>query len=44
MEKVSRVMIAVTDDDSSDNDDDSNDSDDGTDDSYWTDEDFIETF
>ena len=45
VEKVSRVMIAVTDDDSSDNDDDSNDSDDGTDDdSDWTDEDFIETF
>ena len=44
VEKVSRVMIAVTDDDSSDDDDDSNDSDDGTDDSDWTDEDFIETF
>ena len=44
VEKVSRVMIAVTYYDSSDDDDDSNDSDDGTDDSDWTDEDFIETF
>ena len=45
VEKVSRVMIAVTDDDSSDNDDDSDDSDDGSDDdSDWTDKDFIETF